>query len=130
MADALAMVLREPKGSLFLEERAVPVPRRGEVVVRLGGTSVNFHDVLALRGLYPGLPFPRVPFSDGCGALVAAGEGVTRFAVGDRVMPCFYPNWLGGPITAHARSEILGDHLDGCLQTHLRVDHRMLVRAP
>jgi NADPH:quinone reductase-like Zn-dependent oxidoreductase len=130
MADALAMVLREAKGHLILEERAVPEPRLGEIVVKLAATSVNFHDILNIEGFYQGLPYPRVPFSDGCGAIVAVGEGVKGFAVGDRVMPCFYPNWIGGPITQLARSEILGDHRDGCLQTHLRMDHRLFVRAP
>lgn len=129
MADALAMVLRDPK-SLTLEGRAIPEPRYGEIVVKLGGTSVNFHDVLNVDGFYKGLPSPRVPFSDGCGSIVAIGEGVKGWNIGDRVIPCFYVNWLGGPITAHARSEILGDHVDGCLQTHVRLDYRSVARAP
>ena len=62
------------------ENREMPVPGPGEVVVRLRGSSLNYHDFVVLQGMIPSMQFPRVPLSDGAGEVAALGEGVTRFA--------------------------------------------------
>lgn len=129
MSAAFATVL-QPDLSLARTERDIPRPRRGEALIRLRATSLNYHDVLRLGGGYPDLPLPCVPFSDGCGDVVAVGEEVTRVAVGDRVMPNFFPLWSGGPESAYGRSVVYGDHIDGTLQSHLCADALALVRAP
>ena len=54
-----------------------------------------------------------VPLSDGAGEVVALGDGVTRFAAGDRVIGCFHPRWFGGPIKADYLTDRLGANLDG-----------------
>ena len=55
----------------------------------------------------------RIPMSDGAGEVVALGAGVTRFAVGDKVMSTFFPNWSGGPVSAERTRGVPGDHVDG-----------------
>ena len=64
-----------------------PVPGAGEVVIAAHAIGVNYPDLLVVEGKYQFLP-PR-PFSPGkevAGVIEAAGPGVTRVKVGDRVM--------------------------------------------
>ena len=77
-----------------------PTPGPGQVLVRVRAASLNYRDLLLVRGTYnPKLQFPRVLGSDSAGEIVALGAGVTRYAVGDRVANCFMPHWDDGPIT-------------------------------
>lgn len=79
--------LGEPVDALQLVERAVPVPGEGQVLVRVLASAANFPDVLMCRGVYqvkPELPF--TPGREVCAEVIATGPGVTRAAVGDRVL--------------------------------------------
>ncbi len=92
-----AMRLRHPASlaNLQLEAIEVRAPGLGEIRVRLHAASLNFRDGLVVGGIFPtrdGL----IPLSDGAGKVVAVGEGVREFAVGDAVVSTFHPNWLGG----------------------------------
>ena len=77
---------------LHLVELPTPEPGRGEVLVRVRAASLNSWDWDLLRGRpliarIEGLFRPRLPVlgADVAGEVVAAGDGVTEFAVGDRV---------------------------------------------
>jgi NADPH:quinone reductase-like Zn-dependent oxidoreductase len=113
-----------------LVERAVPSPQPGELLLRIHATSVNFHDLVGIDGGIPGLPLPRVPFSDASATVVSLGDGVTSFSPDDRVIPNFFPNWLRGPISAGVKHPVNGDQIDGTLQTHLCVPANSVVRTP
>lgn len=79
--------LGEPVDALQLVERAVPVPGVGQVLVRVLASAANFPDVLMCRGVYqvkPELPF--TPGREVCAEVLSTGPGVTRAAVGDRVL--------------------------------------------
>jgi len=79
--------LGEPGTVMELVEVADPTPGKGQLVVRVLAAPANFPDVLMCRGLYQ--VKPELPFTPGvelCGSVIAAGEGVTGFAVGDRVL--------------------------------------------
>ncbi|MEZ5286493.1 MAG: SDR family NAD(P)-dependent oxidoreductase [Vicinamibacterales bacterium] len=72
-----------------LENLAIVADRRrppaaGQVEVRVRASGLNFRDVLSALGMYPG-EIARLG-SDCAGEVVAVGEGVSRFAVGDRVV--------------------------------------------
>lgn len=74
-------------GGVSLKDVPVPTPRAGEVLVRVRAASVNFPDILMTRGEYQ--LKPPLPFIGGmelAGEVVALGEGVTQFAVGDPVV--------------------------------------------
>ena len=61
--------------NLVLQGREVPPPARCEVLVRFHAASLNFRDILFVRGVYkPDATFPVVPFSDGAGEVVAIDE--------------------------------------------------------
>lgn len=113
-----------------LEDREVPTPAPGEVVVRLHASSLNYHDLVVLQGMIPSMQYPRVPLSDGAGEVSAVGEGVTRFAEGDRVCSGFFRDWIGGPPEAQHWGSIFGDTIDGCAQQYLAVPQDILVRTP
>jgi NADPH:quinone reductase-like Zn-dependent oxidoreductase len=67
-------------------EDDLPVPGPGQVRVRVAAAGVAFADVLMRHGLYPGAPaFPFAPGYDIVGEIDALGEGVSGFAMGQRV---------------------------------------------
>ncbi len=72
---------------LKLEEVPDPVAGPGQALVRIRACGINFADSIMAAGKYqnqPALPF--IPGSEIAGDVVALGEGVDGFAVGDRVM--------------------------------------------
>jgi NADPH2:quinone reductase len=76
-----------PPESLVVEERPSPQPGPGQVRVGVHACGVNFPDTLIIQGNYQFKP--ELPFSPGgevAGVVQALGEGVTGFAVGDRVI--------------------------------------------
>jgi Alcohol dehydrogenase GroES-like domain len=83
--------------ALAQTERPVPAPGPHELLVRIGAVSLNYRDRLVIEGVFiPDLALPFVPASDGAGEVVAVGEGVSRFRVGDRVMGIYIPGWIDG----------------------------------
>lgn len=69
---------------LVYGEKAVPQPGKGQALVKLVASGVNYIDVYHRTGLYP-QPLPFTPGMEGAGVVEALGEGVTDLKVGDRV---------------------------------------------
>lgn len=124
------------EGSFGLEnlvraELPNPLPGPGEVVVRLRAASLNFRDLLMIRGHYnPRQPLPLIPGSDGVGVVEAVGAGVTRVKVGDRVAGNFAQDWLAGPPRRNKLRRTLGGPLDGTFATHIKVSAEGVVSVP
>jgi NADPH2:quinone reductase len=77
----------QPEDALELTEVPRPEPAAGQLLVRVLAAAANFPDYLLCLGTYQARP--ALPFTPGvelCGEVVAAGPGVTGFAVGDRVI--------------------------------------------
>src|SRR5881396_3131492 len=73
--------------ALTLQDVDSPTPGSGQVVIDVKATGVNYADSIMVAGRYQ--TKPPLPFSPGletAGVVVACGDGVTRFAPGDRVM--------------------------------------------
>ncbi|GGD88979.1 quinone oxidoreductase [Aureimonas endophytica] len=70
---------------LTLEDRDVPQPQAGEILVAQKAAGLNFIDVYFRTGLYKAESLPFVLGKEGAGTVVALGEGVSSFAIGDRV---------------------------------------------
>jgi NADPH:quinone reductase-like Zn-dependent oxidoreductase len=97
-----------------------PAPGAGEVLIRVQAVSLNFRDLMMVRGQYdPKLHFPRIPVSDGAGDIVEIGSGVTRLRVGDRVTGLFSQNWQEGPPSAAKSRGALGGDIDGMLAEYV-----------
>jgi len=116
---------------LKLAERPAPEPGADEVMVRIRAVSLNYRDLLMVQGKYnPHLEFPRVPISDGAGEVVAVGEKVTAWKVGDRVVIPFMPAWLDGELSAAKATSALGGDVDGLLQEFVVIHADALLPLP
>jgi len=72
---------------LYRIDLRTPRPSAGQVLVRHAAIGVNFHDIYVRSGLYPWpVDSDLVLGSEAAGEVVALGDGVTGFAVGDRVV--------------------------------------------
>ena len=84
-----AIGIREPGGPDMLEpqQRPVPGPGAGEILVKVQAAGVNRPDVMQRQGLYPPPPgAPDIPGLEICGTVVALGDGAARWKLGDIVM--------------------------------------------
>src|SRR6266571_4409535 len=73
--------------SLRLGAAPAPVPADGEVLIAVKAVGINYADAIMVAGKYQTKPpFPFSPGLETAGVVAACGEGVTRFAPGDRVM--------------------------------------------
>lgn len=112
-------------------ERPDPEPGPREVAVQLRARSLNFRDLLMVRGKYnPRQRLPLVPLSDGVGEVVAVGEGVQRVKVGDRVSPIFAQRWIAGRPTKTELRSTLGGPVDGTLCERMVCDEQAVVHVP
>jgi NADPH:quinone reductase-like Zn-dependent oxidoreductase len=118
--------------NLALVERAEPSPRAKEVVVKLHAASLNYRDLMFIRGEYnPKARLPAVPFSDGAGEVVATGADAKKWKVGDRVCPIFAQAWLDGSLSIEKRRSALGTgDLDGVLREFGAFDENGLIEIP
>ena len=89
--------LGEPKESLKVEEMDTPEPMAGQLLIEVDAVGLAFPDVLQCRGEYqvkPPLPF--TPGGETAGRVIAVGEGVEDFRVGQKVIS------LGGGLSEQA----------------------------
>lgn len=93
-----AIIIQKNGGPEVMEyvDVDVPAPPPGQVQVKHGAVGLNFIDVYFRTGLYP-QPLPGGLGSEGAGEIVAVGDGVTDFKVGDRV------SYAGGANGAYAQ---------------------------
>jgi alcohol dehydrogenase len=116
---------------VVLGSRDDPRPGTREILLRVRATSLNYRDLMVLKGGGRGpTKLGVVPLSDGAGEVAAVGDGVSRFAVGDRVIGCFHPHWFCGPIKADYLTDRLGANLDGMLAEYAVVNEEAAVRMP
>jgi NADPH:quinone reductase-like Zn-dependent oxidoreductase len=117
--------------SLTLVDRADPRPGAGQVLLQMRAFSLNYRDLMVIKGLYnPKQRLPLVPLSDGVGTVAAVGEGVTRVKTGDRVAGIFMQKWLTGDVTEEKSRSSLGAQAEGILAENVVLDEDGLVHVP
>jgi NADPH:quinone reductase-like Zn-dependent oxidoreductase len=83
--------------NLRIVEQPQPQPTEKQVLVKIEAVSLNYVDLLVIKGLLnPDLSLPYIPVCDGAGVVEQVGEAVTEFQPGDRVATTFIPDWLYG----------------------------------
>ncbi|MEE4143913.1 MAG: alcohol dehydrogenase catalytic domain-containing protein, partial [Halieaceae bacterium] len=129
--DMQVMKLSNPGGldKLALASSEPTAPGPGQIQVAVKASSLNFHDYAVVSGLLPTAD-GRVPMSDGAGVVTAVGEGVAEFAEGDRVLSCFFPNWLDGAPALDKLVGVPGDYVDGFAATSVTMAARGFTRMP
>src|SRR5690606_12357285 len=83
-----AIEIETPGGPEVLKpvERPVPKPARGEVLVKVSAAGVNGPDLMQRKGLYPAPPGASDLLGlEIAGEIVALGEGVAEWSVGEHV---------------------------------------------
>jgi NADPH:quinone reductase-like Zn-dependent oxidoreductase len=116
---------------LVLRSSEDPRPGLREVLMRVHATSLNYRDLMVLKGGGRGpTKLGVVPLSDGAGEVAAIGDGVTRVKVSDRIAGTFHPRWFGGPIRPEYLTDRLGANLDGMLAEYAVLSEEALVHVP
>ena len=117
--------------NLRFEEYSPGGPGPGEVLVGLRAASLNYRDLLILKGLYnPRLPLPQVPVSDGAGEVLEVGDGVTEFTPGDRVITHPVVGWEDGRFRREYSRATLGGPGPGMGQEQVVAPAAAFCRAP
>jgi NADPH:quinone reductase-like Zn-dependent oxidoreductase len=117
---------------LALREVEARQPAANEVAVRVHAVSLNRRDLMMVAGQYGrgGTKPNSVPLSDGAGEVIAVGNAVTRFKVGDRVAGIFFEDWIEGAPSAAAIATARGGNDGGMLSEIVVTDAEGLVSIP
>ncbi|KAH8172878.1 zinc-binding dehydrogenase domain-containing protein [Sarocladium implicatum] len=83
---------------LQLREVEKPVPGENEVLVRLKAAALNHRDLFIRHHQYPAISLDNPMLSDGCGTIVALGNGVTDSSlVGQNILLTPMRGWVSEP---------------------------------
>lgn len=104
-------------------------PANGEITVRLHANSLNYHDYAVVQGMW-GPSEQRIPMADGAGEVIAVGDGVSEYQVGDSVVSTFFPTWLDGEPQVEGFTSVPGDGVDGYAREFVTASSNAFTRAP
>ncbi len=117
--------------ALTLTQRPEPQLIPGQVLVKICAASLNYRDLLTVKGAYNSKQqLPLVPLSDGVGEVVAVADGVTRVKVGDRVAGIFMQQWVAGKFSPEKANSALGGAIDGVLAEYVALQAEGVVQVP
>lgn len=132
-----AMMLQAVGRPLVMTDLPEPKPGPGQVVVRVHACGVCRTDLHVVDGELPDAKYPLVPGHEIVGRVIALGEGVAEYALGDRVgIP-----WLGwscstcrfclaGEENLCDQARFTGYQIDGGYADRAVVDQRYCFRIP
>lgn len=117
-----------------LEVREVPMRQKlgkHDVCVKIHAVGLNWRDYFKMTRI-PWCRENPIPGSDGSGEVVAVGEEVTRFKVGDKVITSDYAGWYDGLLTPEKEAQGLDlcYGVDGCMQEYFTMHENGFVRMP
>ncbi|BAZ44797.1 alcohol dehydrogenase [Chondrocystis sp. NIES-4102] len=111
----------------------LPEPKIGknDVLVKIKANSLNYRDLIILRGGYDrNRKLPLIPVSDGAGEVIEVGENVTNWQRGERVCGTFFQDWQSGKATESHMNKALGGGIDGTLAEYVVFPEHSLVKIP
>jgi hypothetical protein len=92
MATMRVVQISRPNGPLEVVERQIPEPGPGSVRIKVQACGICHSDSVTKEGLFPGIPYPRVPGHEVAGVIDAVGPSVAAWAPGQKVGV----GWNGG----------------------------------
>ncbi|KJA29715.1 hypothetical protein HYPSUDRAFT_230607 [Hypholoma sublateritium FD-334 SS-4] len=117
--------------NLVLGEAAVPKLKANDVLVKIHAVSLQFRDLMIAGGTYPvALPPNLVPASDSAGEIIAVGEDVKDWQVGQRVCANFATDHTHGPPTPANANTALGGQAHGVLTQYRAFPSHSLIEIP
>src|SRR5947208_2895208 len=131
-----AMVLHEWGGEFRPEERAVPEPQYGQVLVKVSAVGAGITNELARQGVLGG-SLPRIHGHELSGQVAALGSGVEGWSVGDPVTTSFYLlcghcQWCtsGRETLGENFGGFIGVAVDGAFAEYVALPAENLIRIP
>ncbi|KAF7355941.1 Alcohol dehydrogenase superfamily protein [Mycena venus] len=113
---------------LVIQEVPVHAPKATEVLVKTHAVSLQFRDLGVASGHYPGnLPPNLVPCSDMAGEIIAVGEDVKEWKVGDRICASFFQDKIHNDSPGE---EGLGGAVHGVLTQYRTFPAQSIVAIP
>ena len=117
--------------SIKVVDRPVPKPGPHQVLIRMQAWSLNYRDLLTVKGFYnPRLKMPQIPLSDGAGEVMEVGPEVRSVKAGDRVCNTFFEHWVSGGATDEGVQTALGAGRDGVLAEYVVVHEDGVIPIP
>ncbi|KAK4570423.1 hypothetical protein LTR86_002503 [Recurvomyces mirabilis] len=124
-------VWRRNTASRSLACHTEPLPDRlppTSILIKVHAVSLNYRDMNILNGTNPWPTLDDgIPCSDAAGEVIAIGDSVARFGVGDRVCPILDQLAITGD---EQRRAWLGGEIEGVLASHIVMDQETCVRLP
>lgn len=130
-----AAVLAEP-GRFEIEERPVPKPGRGEVLIKIARVGICGTDMHIFNGHYAADSLPMIPGHEFTGTIHALGDGVSGLDVGakavvDMNIGCGSCFWCRrNEVLNCPEMEQMGISIDGAFAEYLAVPARLVIPAP
>ncbi|KAH9924506.1 chaperonin 10-like protein [Fomitopsis serialis] len=117
--------------NLTLTEASIHPPRSTEVLVKVHAVSLQFRDLVVAKGQYAlGQKDNVVPGSDMAGEILAVGDDVKDWAVGDKICANFSVDHIFGDASQQTILSGLGGPIDGVLTEYKILPAHSLVRIP
>ena len=127
-------VISARKGIEGLEVRDIPLDERlgsHDIRIKVHAFGLNWRDYFKMTRI-PWCRDNPIPGSDAAGEVVAVGDEVTRFKVGDKVITSDYGGWFDGLLTPEVESQALDlcFGIDGCMREYFTMHENGFVRMP
>lgn len=117
--------------NLRLFEADLPVPGPGAILIEMAAASLNYRDLVVMRGQHgKAVQPPLIPLSDGVGVVRTIGADVAGLEPGDRVSPLFFQHWDGGAPPDNLEVGRLGGPLNGVLASHRLFPASGVIKVP
>lgn len=124
-----AVVLQEAS-TLLVKEVPKPELKAGEVLVKIHYAALNHRDQWSRMGMYPGLQYPAILGSDGCGVVESVASEEDQNWLGKTVIINPNINWGDNPEVQSPAYTILGMPSNGTMAEYLKVPVHRLHEKP
>lgn len=130
MTDTMRALVLEAHEKITLKDVAIPNLEGNEVLVKMKTASLNHRDQWSRVGMYPGLKYPSILGSDGCGIVEKVNNPEDEKWLGKEVILNPNVNWGDDPDFQGYNYSILGMPTDGTFAEYVKVKVDRLHEKP